>query len=109
MASYAVIWREGPGGICVGQLESLRRGFRLDGADRSGTHAACDVRASDVVSVTIGRASADRIDGRATLIVERSTGSRLLIASAMGVGLLHEIADRIGKVVQTGRARPPAP
>jgi hypothetical protein len=96
--SYAVFWREGSGGVCVGQLEPLRGGFRLEGAQRSGSRVACEITADEIVSISVGRGPAERIDGRPSLIVERSANGRLLIASAMGVGMLHEIADRIGSL-----------
>lgn len=95
MASYAVIWRVADGPVCAGQLALVREGFLLDGADRTGERMSEAVGSGEIASVTIGRAREERVDGRVSLVLERADGERLVIASALGVGLIHEIAERL--------------
>jgi hypothetical protein len=102
--NYAVIWRDASGPVCAGQLELLRHGFQLEGADRSGADSVEVVDADEICSIRIGRTPQDRVDGRSTLIVERSDGDCLMIASAIGIGMIHEIADQVGHLV-TERTR----
>lgn len=101
-ANYAVLWRKDCGPVCAGQLEFLRHGFQLEGADRSGTDSVEVVDAAEIRSIKIGRTPQDRVDGRSALIVECPCRDRLLIASAMGVGMIHEIADHFGQLVAAG-------
>ena len=99
--SYAVLWCEAGGTICTGELKVLRTGFRLDGADRSGVATMQEVDCDEIVSTRIGRTAADRVAGRSSLIVERSGSDRLLITSAVGIGVTREIAERLGHLTET--------
>lgn len=94
--TYAVIWRVGDGCVCAGRLALTREGFLLAGADRTGTASSETIDSADISSIRIGRARDERIDGRVSLVVERTDGEQLVVASALGVGLIHEIADRLG-------------
>lgn len=102
MITYAVIWRENSGPVCVGQLRFLGRTLRLEGRTRGGAEAALELRPGDVLAAGIGRDGRDRLDGRRAVAVERVSGGRVLIASAGGVGELHEIADRLGAATNNG-------
>jgi hypothetical protein len=97
-STYAVLWRTDRGPIYAGQLELRRQGFQLDGADWFGDDSVEVVDAGDIASLRIGRAGDERVEGRSTLIVERSSGNCLHIASAIGVGMLHELADAVGRL-----------
>jgi hypothetical protein len=101
--TYAVLWRSEGRRVYAGQLELLLQGFQLEGADRSGAGTFELVVAEDIVSVRIGRVADDRVDGRSALVVERSAGERLLITSAIGLGLVHELADEIGRFAGPAR------
>jgi hypothetical protein len=96
--TYAVLWRTQGRPVHAGQLELLAGGFQLEGADRAGARALEIVDADEIVAVRIGRVADDRVDGRSTLVVERSTGDRLLIASATGLGRTHELADAVSRL-----------
>lgn len=98
VASYAVIWSLNGNGICAGELQISRRRLCLDGADRSGTGAALEIRADEILDVEVGRAPGKRIDGRPTIVVSRTRGDRVRIASATGVGLTGEIAEALGRL-----------
>ncbi len=102
MPSYAVIWAQDPSRVCAGQLSVLHHGLRLDGTDRSGEAAAVEVQSAEIVAVEVGRSREDRIDGRSSVIVRRARGDRVVIASAVGLGLTHEIADELARVAQIG-------
>jgi hypothetical protein len=101
--TYAVLWRCDRLPVHAGQLELLPRGFQLEGADRSGAATVELVAAEEIVSVYIGRVADDRVDGRSALVVERSAAERLLITSAIGLGLVHELADEIGRFAGPAR------
>jgi hypothetical protein len=45
--------------------------------------------------VRIGRESGDRLDGHLTLLLERSNGDTLRIASLTQAGIVCEIAERL--------------
>jgi hypothetical protein len=96
--TYAVLWRTGRGPVYAGQLELRRQGFQLEGADWFGDGSVEVIDAREIASVRIGRAGDERVEGRSTVIVERSSGDSLLIASAIGVGLIHELADEVGRL-----------
>jgi hypothetical protein len=102
--TYAVLWRTGRGPIYAGQLELRRQGFQLEGADWFGDDSVEVVDAAEIASVRIGRAGDERVEGRSTVIVERSSGDSLHIASAIGVVMIHELADAVGRLSGGGAA-----
>ena len=96
--SYAALWRYGTGPVCAGQLVMTPTGLYLDGADRSGTTRDAKAGVEEIRSIRIGRTSAERIDGRSSLIVELSGGDSLVISSASGLGLTREIAEQVSRL-----------
>jgi hypothetical protein len=92
-ATYAIVWREGQLPTAVGKLELLRDGLRLDGI-RASTPVARAFDYGDVEAVRVGRADSDRLDGRATVIVELRD-LRITIAAAVQPSLVTEIAERL--------------
>jgi hypothetical protein len=61
---------------------------------RDGSVSEYDISYRDISTARIGRLPRERIDGRSTLILE--TGQlRLHITSAVGLGMIHEMVERI--------------
>ncbi|MHB8060879.1 MAG: hypothetical protein ACYDHO_08620, partial [Gaiellaceae bacterium] len=53
-----------------------------------------DLPFSDLMAVRVGRERGDRLDGRPTLLLERTNGDTLRIAS-LQAGVICEIAERL--------------
>jgi hypothetical protein len=100
-ASYAVVWREPDGTVCSGELELGRHRLRLEGISRNGRPRSHEIRYADLASARIGRAVRERIDGRSTLVLEAGE-LRLNVASAVGVGMIHEMAERLQALMSHG-------
>ena len=67
---------------------------RLEGGD-SMSGGARHVPYGEIASVSMARQSADRIDGRQTLVVERRGCGSLLVAAVGQLGALAELAERL--------------
>jgi hypothetical protein len=95
--SYGVVWREGVQPLARGKLELLPRGLRLDGM--AGDEPVSREIAYDLLSeIKIGRAPADRVDGRTSLVLEPRLGPTVSIASVAQVGVVAEIAERLAEL-----------
>lgn len=88
--AYGVVWTDGETPATAGSLEVRDDGLRL-----RGRNGAADVAYSELTSVRVGRANGDRLDGRPSIVLERSGGGRLRIATVGQSAVLGEIADRI--------------
>jgi hypothetical protein len=88
--SYGVVWREGEEPAMSGKLELFPNGLRLEGRD-----GLCVIPYALLSSVRIGRASGDRLSGQPTVVVERSHGERVTIATVAQPSMISEIADRL--------------
>jgi hypothetical protein len=97
--SYAAIWRHGAGPVCAGKLIIAETRLHLEGADRSGTRRSVDAVAGEIASVRLGRSQAERIDGRLSVVIGLAKGDALMVSCASGLGITHEIADRVGQFV----------
>ena len=93
--SYAVLWREEDGSVCSGELELGEEALRLDGTCRFRASCTHEVRYRRISRVRIGRAVRERIDGRAALVIELGREQKLLVTSTVGLGMIHEIAERL--------------
>jgi hypothetical protein len=98
-SSYAVIWREASGPLCAGELELGASRLRLEGASRSGSRQARTLHLADIASVRIGHARAERLDGRASVVIETYHHELVFVASAMGIALNHEIVDQLRRAL----------
>jgi hypothetical protein len=98
-SSYAVLWREPGGQVCSGELELGEYALRLEGTCRDGTVSTREIPYGAIAGVRVGRAARDRIDGRAALVVELSRDQMLLFTSPVGLGMIHEMADRLDALV----------
>jgi hypothetical protein len=88
--SYGVVWREGEEPVISGKLELFPNGLRLEGRD-----GLCVIPYAQLSSVRIGRATGDRLGGQPSVVVERSHGERVTIATVTEHSMIGEIADRL--------------
>ena len=101
-SSYAALWRKQGGQICSGELELGDESLRLDGTRRDGRPSTCEIPYRTIAGVHLGRAATERIDGRTALVVELPHGQTLLITSPVGLGMIHEMADRLDARLSSG-------
>jgi hypothetical protein len=101
---YAVVWRTDNGATCSGRLELGENDLVLEGA---AAPEGLRIPLSDLSSVEIGRAPGDRINGEKSLVLERNSCERVLVAALGGVGLLGEINELLARLrsEQVARAR----
>jgi hypothetical protein len=92
---YAVVWRTDHGPTCSGRLELGENDLVLNGA---AAPQGLRIPLSDLSSVEIGRAPGDRINGEKSLVLERSSCERVLVAALGGVGLLGEINELLARL-----------
>jgi hypothetical protein len=91
---YGVVWRSGSLPLSTGMLELRSRDLRFEGL--SGSRPAEQTIAyADLAGVRVGRASSERIDGRATVILEQRVGPPVTLTTVAQPSLLGEIAERL--------------
>lgn len=95
MESFAVIWSDSTRAPRVGKLELEPTGLRFEGMR---THR---VFYEDIESVHVARDSTERISGRPALVLDLAVGGPLRIGSVNGVGVLSELAERLGRLTAT--------
>jgi hypothetical protein len=99
-SSYPVLWSEPDGRLVTGQLAPGLDALQLQGAS-DGAPVQRVVMYSDLAGVRVGRASADLLDGRPTLVVERHRAPDLLVRP-LGPGLLSELAEVLAELCARG-------
>jgi hypothetical protein len=92
--SYGVVWQQNNRPPVPGKLELDLARLRLEGNDCSEL-AVYDLAFGELIGVRVGRESGDRLDGRPTLLLKRSNGDTLRIASLTQAGIVCEIAERL--------------
>jgi hypothetical protein len=92
--TYAVSWRDSEGSTDSGRLELGPYGLRLEGA---GT---VEVAYADLLAVSIGRGTGDRLGGRTTVVLSRRTRRPLWIAPVAQHAALLELHDRVSAFVR---------
>jgi len=102
--SYGVVWREGSLPLATGMLELRPRELRFEGLTDSQP-AAETIPYEDLAGVRVGRSSAERIDGRPTVILERRTGLPLTLTTVAQPSLLGEIVERLTALQLGGEAQ----
>lgn len=100
--TYGVIWREGTGPLARGKLEFAPRVLHLDGMAAT-VPVSHEIAYDDLELVRVGRAPAERIHGRPSLVLERRSADRISIASVSQPGVIGELAERL-TVLQTAGA-----
>jgi hypothetical protein len=101
---YAVVWRTDNGATSSGRLELGENDLVLNGATAP---EGLRIPLADLSSVEIGRAPGDRVNGEKSLVLERNSCERVLVAALGGVGLLGEINELLARLrsEQVARAR----
>lgn len=94
--SYPVVWSEPGEEPVTGRLTAAPDALRLEGA-AAGRLVTETIAVGGLAGVRIGRASGERLRGRATLVLERREGSDLLV-QPLGPGLLAELADMLAEL-----------
>jgi hypothetical protein len=98
---YAVVWRTGDGPPSSGRLELGEDELVLHGRETTGLRIPFD----ELSSVEIGRGAGERINGDKSLVLERHSCERVLVAALGGVGLLGEITDLLARLRAEHAAR----
>jgi hypothetical protein len=99
---YAVVWRTGDGPTSSGRLELGADELVLHGA---GGPEGLRIPFDELSSVEIGRSAGERINGEKSLVLERPSCGRVLIAALGGVGFLGEITDLVARLRAEHAAR----
>jgi hypothetical protein len=92
---YAVVWRTGDGPTSSGRLELGADELVLHG---SGEPEGFRVPFDELASAEIGRGADDRINGEKSLVLQRNSCGRVLVAALGGVGLLGEINELLARL-----------
>jgi hypothetical protein len=92
---YAVVWRTGDGPTSSGRLELGDDELVLQG---SGGPEGLRIPFDELASVEIGRGAGERINGDKSLVLERHSCERVLVAALGGVGLLGELTDLLARL-----------
>ena len=102
MESYAVLWSEPQQPVRAGKLELEPTGLRLEGSlGRRGARQVHRVFYEDIAAVHVGRDGGERLAGRPSLVIELAVGGPLRIGSVQGLGVLSELAERLGHLTAT--------
>jgi hypothetical protein len=88
--SYGVVWKEGSRAPVPGKLELLPRALRLDGLESTR-----EVPYEAVAAIRVGRSASERINGGPSVVVERSLGDPITIATVAQPSVVGEIAERL--------------
>jgi hypothetical protein len=88
--TYAVSWRDSEGSTGSGRLDLGDQGFRLDGSD------TLEIDYDEVLDISIGRATRDRLGARPSLLVTCTNGRLIWIAPVAQRAALLELHDRLG-------------
>jgi len=93
-ATYAVVWREGDGPVASGCLEIRADSIVFSGGGDGGA-VERDVPLDGLRAVRVGRLPEDRLDGRASLLLEPHEGPVIRVAGVAQPGIVVELAERI--------------
>jgi hypothetical protein len=91
---YAIVWRTGDGPTSSGRLELGTDELVLHG---SGEPEGFRIPFDELASAEIGHGAGDRINGEKSLVLERNSCERVLVAPFGGVGLLGEINELLAR------------
>jgi hypothetical protein len=99
---YAVVWRTGDGPTSSGKLELGADDLVLHG---SSAPDGLRIPFDKLSSAEIGRAAGERINGDKSLVLERPSCERVLVAALGGVGLIGELTDLLARLPAEHAAR----
>jgi hypothetical protein len=98
--SLPVMWSEDGAPAQPGRLDLSDSTLRLAGGSRAVAHGR-ELQLGEIARAYIGRAPAERIGGRMTLVLELENGLTLRIAGVERPGAVRELADHILRIVPT--------
>jgi hypothetical protein len=104
--SYAVKWREAAGQTFLGRLEFTADALVLEGRHGSENAVMRTVAFNELRGFHLADSAAERLDGQATLVVERREGDYLVTSSLVHAGVVQELVDRLSKLHRAGAASP---
>ena len=95
VADYAVVWRAGDGPTSSGGLRVGANHLVLRGASETE-----DLRIplDDLSSIEVGRGLGERINGQKSVVLERRSCERVLIAAFGGIGLVEELCNLLARL-----------
>jgi hypothetical protein len=96
MESFAVLWSESFHSPRAGKLELEPTGLHFE-----GPQADQRVYYEDIEGVHVARDRRERLGGRPALVVDLAVGGPLRIGALGGVGILSELAERLGRLTAT--------
>lgn len=96
-ASYAVTWCTGNRRQATGRLELGPNAIELEGA-ANGQAVREEIPYRELASVAIGRDGKDRLDGRQTLVLERTGRRPVLVAGVAQAWVVSELAERLASL-----------
>ncbi len=99
--SYGVVWREGVSPLARGKLELLAGALKLTGIAGS-EDIAREIPFGELAAVHVGRSSADRLNGLASLVVQPIAGERVTLSLVGQPGALGELAHRLAGLIAVG-------
>jgi len=96
MESFAVLWSESSLPARAGKLVLDDSALSFEGP--GFVHR---VFYEDIESVHVGRGNGERMAGRPALVLDLAVGGPLRIGSLEGLGVLSELAERMGHLTAT--------
>jgi hypothetical protein len=96
---YAVSWKDSEGSTDSGRLALGRRSLRLEGA------TVHEIDYEDLIHVSVGRGTGDRLRGRPTVVLSRRDGRPIWIAPVAQQAALLELYDRLSGLAATASAQ----
>jgi hypothetical protein len=96
MESFAVLWSESDLPARAGKLQLDPTGLTFE-----GPHFDHHVYYEDIEAVHVARDRNERLAGRPALVLDLAVGGPLRIGSLEGVGVLTELAERLGHLTAT--------
>ncbi|CAN5162219.1 hypothetical protein BH18ACT14_BH18ACT14_07160 [soil metagenome] len=103
--TYAVKWREPDGQTYLGRLTLGPRTLRLEGREPDGPAVDRQIGYEEVRNLRVGSSGPGRLDGRPTLVVERTDGPYLVASAGMGAGIVQELVERLAELRLVGPRR----
>ena len=96
MESFAVLWSESFHSPRPGKLELEPTGLHFEGPETNER-----IYYEDIEAVHVARDRRERIGGRPALVLDLAVGGPLRIGSLGGIGILTELAERLGRLTAT--------
>jgi hypothetical protein len=93
-ATYAVVWCEGEEPVASGRLEIRPQSIAFSGGGGDGA-VERELPLESLCAVRVGRSPQDRLEGRASLVLERRNGPLIRVAGVAQPGIVAELAQRL--------------